>query len=413
MSAAGIVLLSLLTFWLAIRVWLGARQIGHMRRHCELSARGTQNDVPDRVQAVAGQAIARAVLDVIAASAQVILIGALTLGGGLAWLDGHLPFRTASAAAIATEVVLLLLLVRIAAEAYQRFGIDGRIGLNRMTARSFAIDAAKRMAIAAALASVAGGALAWLIEMDRSNWWLWAALLLSIGLTAQAWFHPMIVAPLFARSPVLPDGLLRERLTVLLQRCGFSRIAIFVTDDSRRSARANARALGMAGACRIELSDTLVSLLVADEIEAVTAHEAGHLRLHHRAKDLAARILLGTTALAGFSALAGNSEVMRALGLSHETSAVSLAAFILMAPIFGSFLTPLASSWYRRLEYEADAFAARYIDPENLVRALRKLNAVNATTLPSDPVYVAFYSRHPEPQARLRRLMEYSRGGQP
>ena len=77
---------------------------------------------------------------------------------------------------------------------------------------------------------------------------------------------------------------LRERLTILLRRCGFSRTAIVVTDDSRRSARANARAVGMAGACRIELSDTLVSLLATDEIEAVTAHEAGHLRLHHRAR---------------------------------------------------------------------------------------------------------------------------------
>jgi hypothetical protein len=69
----------------------------------------------------------------------------------------------------------------------------------------------------------------------------------------------------------------------------------------------------------------LVSLLATDEIEAVTAHEAGHLRLHHRGKDLVARILLGIVASAGFRALAGTPDVTGALGLSHETPAVSKA----------------------------------------------------------------------------------------
>ena len=73
-----------------------------------------------------------------------------------------------------------------------------------------------------------------------------------------------------------------------------------------------------------------------------------------------------------------------ALGLSHETPAVLIAAFVLMVPILGLFLMPLASCWYRHLEYEADAFAARHADPENLARALRKLDAANATTPSSD-----------------------------
>jgi STE24 endopeptidase len=404
-GTAATVLVVLLTSSLAIRVWLGSRQIGHIRRHCELSASERRDRLADRDRAVADQAVARIVLDVVAAGAQVVLIATLTLGGGLAWLGRLLPPGTASAAAIVTAAVLLLVLVRIAAEACRRFGVDGRLGLNRMTARSFAADAAKSIAMAGALAGVAGGALTWLMETDRANWWIWAALLLGGGLTVQAWFHPVIVSPLFARSTLLPDGPLRERLTILLRRCGFSRTAIVVTDDSRRSARANARAVGMAGACRIELSDTLVSLLATDEIEAVTAHEAGHLRLHHRGKDLVARILLGIVASAGFRALAGTPDVTGALGLSHETPAVSIAAFVLMVPILGLFLMPLASCWYRHLEYEADAFAARHADPENLARALRKLDAANATTPSSDPLYAAFFSGHPEPQARLRRTL--------
>ncbi len=151
------VLAVLLTSSLAIRVWLGSRQIGHIRRHCELSASGRRDRLPDRDRAVADQAVARIVLDVVAAGVQVVLIATLTLGGGLAWLGRLLPPGTASAATIVTAAVLLLVLVRIAAEACRRFGVDGRLGLNRMTARSFFADAAKSMAMAGALAVLPAG----------------------------------------------------------------------------------------------------------------------------------------------------------------------------------------------------------------------------------------------------------------
>ncbi len=398
---AEIMLLALLTSSLALQAWLGARQVAHLRRLLQSSSGAFRTN---QTVAVARHAAARAILRVVAFATQAVLIGMLTLGGGLAWLQRLSPSRSPFDAAVVVEVVLLLLLVRVAAEACQRFAVDGRLGLNRMDASSFLVDAARRTAGAVALAAVAGVAVSSLIEADRDHWWVEAALLLSLGLIVKAWLSPVLGA-WRARAMPLHDGALATRLAGLLARCGFRRVAVVMTNESCRSARANARALGMAGACRIELSDTLVSLLSADEIAAVVAHEAGHLRLHHRSKDVAGRILLGAAAMAACSALEGNAAMAGALRLSQGTGAVAMAALVLMTPVAGLLLTPLASCWYRRLEYEADAFAARHVAPQHLAAALRKLNGANATMLSSDPLYAAFHGRHPEPHARLRRLL--------
>jgi STE24 endopeptidase len=84
----------------------------------------------------------------------------------------------------------------------------------------------------------------------------------------------------------------------------------------------------------------------------------------------------------------------------------ALVLFMLAVPAFTFFLTPLASLWSRRHEFEADAFATRHASATQLATALVKLHKDNASTLTPDPVYVAFYYSHQPPLARIARLRE-------
>jgi STE24 endopeptidase len=77
---------------------------------------------------------------------------------------------------------------------------------------------------------------------------------------------------------------------------------------------------------------------------------------------------------------------------------------MLAAPAFMFFITPLASLWSRKHEFEADEFATRYASAAELATALVKLHRDNASTLTPDPVYAAFYYSHPPPLARISRL---------
>ena len=72
--------------------------------------------------------------------------------------------------------------------------------------------------------------------------------------------------------------------------------------------------------------------------------------------------------------------------------------------MFTFVATPLAASYSRRHEYEADQYAAGHASAQALVAALVKLYEDNASTLTPDPLYSAFYDSHPPASARIAQL---------
>ena len=134
------------------------------------------------------------------------------------------------------------------------------------------------------------------------------------------------------------------------------------------------------------------------------AHELGHFRLKHVRKRLMLSIVASFLGLAVLGWLATQSGFYTALGVPQPSSHAALLLFVLAVPAFSFFVTPLASLWSRRHEFEADAFATRYASAGELATALVKLHRDNASTLTPDPVYAAFYYSHPPPLTRITRL---------
>jgi STE24 endopeptidase len=139
-------------------------------------------------------------------------------------------------------------------------------------------------------------------------------------------------------------------------------------------------------------------------VEAVLAHELGHFRLKHVRKRLLLSVLTTFLGLALLGWLTGRPDFYTALGVPVPSTHAALLLFMLVVPVFMFFITPLASLWSRRHEFEADEFATRYANASELAAALVKLHRDNASTLTPDPVYAAFYYSHPPPLARISRL---------
>ena len=393
----------------ALELWLSLRQAENVTRH--------RGEVPGPFAAsvsaqehakAADYTVAKVRLGRLVTVVDAALTLALTVGGGIAaldalWRSAHWSQPWLGLAVIAS-VALILQLVNQPFSLWRTFALEARFGFNRTTPALYFADLAKSMLIAVLL----GGPLllATLLLMDRAGrwWWAWAWGLWLLVMLIMAWAWPAFIAPLFNRFSPLQDQPLRERIEALLGRCGFASKGVFVVDNSRRSSHGNAYFTGIGRYKRIVFFDTLLERLAHPEVEAVLAHELGHFRLRHVRKRLLLSVGATFLGLALLGWLTGQPGFYAALGVPLPSTHAALLLFMLAVPAFMFFVTPLASLWSRKHEFEADEFATRYASAGELATALVKLHRDNASTLTPDPVYAGFYYSHPPPLARIARL---------
>jgi STE24 endopeptidase len=294
-------------------------------------------------------------------------------------------------------------------EYYRQFVLEEKFDFNKMSPGLFVADTIKNTLIGAAI----GLPLVWvtlsLMEKSGDLWWLYAWVVWSGFQLLMLVLYPTVIAPLFNKFTPLTDDSLRARIENLMKRVGFASSGLFVMDGSKRSAHGNAYFSGFGAAKRIVFFDTLLSRLAPEEIEAVLAHELGHFKLRHIVKRIAVMfaISLGFLALLGYL----KTKVWFYTGLGVDpmlgagNDAMALILFMLTLPVFTFLLSPLTSISSRKHEFEADAFAAKYTNAQDLVTALVKLYEENASTLTPDPLHSSFYDSHPPASVRINKLL--------
>jgi STE24 endopeptidase len=245
-----------------------------------------------------------------------------------------------------------------------------------------------------------------MMDATGERWWLWVWAFW-IGFNMLALFlWPTFIAPMFNKFTPLADESLRTRVENLLSRCGFRARGLFVMDGSRRSAHGNAYFTGFGSARRIVFFDTLLDKLQPQEVEAVLAHELGHFHHRHIWKRVAASATMSLAMLWLLGWLMNQDWFFAGLGVQQHGTAMALALFALVLPVFAFPLAPLMSHWSRVHEFEADRYAARQTNAEDLVNALVKLYRDNAATLTPDPVFSRFFDSHPPAAIRVARLRQ-------
>jgi STE24 endopeptidase len=394
----------------ALRLWLAARQIRHVRAHRDAVPEPFAEAIPlDAHRRAADYSVAKTRLGAAEAIAGAAVLLVLTLGGLLealarAWAEWLEPGGLAHGLALIVSLVALLSALDLPFAVWRVFVIEQRFGFNRMTPRLFAADLARQAAVGAALGVPLVALVLWLMQAAGERWWLWAWLAWAAFnvLLLAAW--PTLIAPLFNRFSPLADPALAARLEALLERCGFRAGGLYVMDGSRRSSHGNAYFTGFGAAKRVVLFDTLLARLAPAEVEAVLAHELGHYRRRHVLRRVALLLAASFVMFWLLGRVMNEEWFYGGLGVQTRTHATALALFFLVAPVFTFFLQPLASLVSRRHEFEADAYAAAHASAQDLVRALVTLYRDNAATLTPDPLHSLFYDSHPPAAARIARL---------
>jgi STE24 endopeptidase len=400
----------------AVRLWLGVRQIQHVMRHrAAVPARFRETISLAAHQKAADYTVAKTRLGAVYTIVEAALLAGFTLLGGLQLIDDQLNqwlVRTSLAPVI--HGVLLVGVVMVVSAAvdlpfaiYRQFILEQRFGFNNMSVALFCQDLARSTLVAILLGAPLLYAVLWLMQDAGHLWWLAAwAVFFSFSML-MTWLYPIVIAPLFNRFTPLEDATLIERVRALAQRCGFTTRGVFVMDGSRRSGHGNAYFTGFGANKRIVFFDTLIARLSGSELEAVLAHELGHFKLRHVLKRLAFFALSSLASLWLLGYLSEQSWFYLGLGIDPSLAtqnAIALVLFMLVLPVFTVLLSPLMSRTSRKQEFEADAYAAQQTDANQLMQALVKLYQDNASTLTPDPLHSAFFDSHPPAAIRIARL---------
>lgn len=378
--------------------WLNAR---HVRAHADEVPEAFRETVdPETYRKSVAYTLERSRFSRIEDGFNAVLIGVILFSGVLpkafyAFADaaGRSP---PAMAAFLFLVGMVLAIAHIPFEWYSQFHIEQRFGFNTTSRRLWWIDRIKAFLLSVVLGVPLLVLILKLVEWTGNAWWLWAWAAMMAFQMLIVLLAPVLILPLFNKFTPLPEGSLRERLLALTERTGFRARAVQVMDGSKRSRHSNAFFTGLGRFRKIVLFDTLVQQLSELELEAVLAHEIGHYKKRHIPKLLA---WAAVSSLVGFFVLAWLARqewFYRAFGFEPGSIVPALLLFTLLSGAVTFWLSPIASLWSRRYEYQADRFAADAMsEAESLIGALRKLNEKNLANLTPHPVYSGFYYSHP------------------
>lgn len=412
--ALTIIFTALLITTTGIRVWLGRRHITYVQSHRNQVPAAFEGNISlDSHQKAADYSAAKTRLVIIEAIVQALLLAALTLGGGLQWIDDIWRELLSSqhiirGALVICSALLISSLIDLPFEYYKTFVIDERFGFNKMTKAMFFSDLVKHSLVGLALGAPLLFAALWLMQSAGQYWWLYLWLVWSIFNLVMLAVYPTFIAPLFNKFSPLADESLKQRIEMLLTKCGFKSQGLFVMDGSARSSHGNAYFTGFGASKRVVFFDTLLDRLNADEIEAVLAHELGHFKHHHVIKRIALMFFVSFVGLALLGWLINQPWFYSGLGVDLMSNYMALILFLLVSPVFLFLLHPIMASYSRKNEFEADDYAAKHANPKYLVEALVKLYRDNASTLTPDPLHSAFYDSHPPASIRISKLAAYT-----
>jgi len=395
------------------KLWLTGRQVRHVAQHRQaVPATFTDTISLQAHQKAADYTLAKARLGLLDMGLDAVLLMGWTLLGGLDLLNQltltWLGVGMTQQLVLVVSFAMIGGLIGLPLTLYQTFGIEQGFGFNNTTPALWLSDLLKGLLVGLVLGLPILALVLWLMDTGGATWWLYAWVALVAYQLLVMWIAPNVIMPLFNKFTPLEDASLKERVTALMTRSGFTAKGFFVMDGSRRSAHSNAFFTGLGSAKRVVFFDTLLAQLNGDEMEAVLAHELGHFKHRHILKMMLTSFAVSLAGLALLGWLSQQVWFYTGLGvtpnLKGDNSALALLLFMLVLPLVTFFVSPISARRSRRFEFEADAYAVANSDAKALGSALLKLYQDNASTLTPDPWFVAFYYSHPPASQRLARI---------
>ena len=293
---------------------------------------------------------------------------------------------------------------------YQDFFREHAFGLSNQDFAGWFRDFAVGFGLSVFLLGILFAVLYGLFRRAPRTWWLWGTAVALVFLLVVAMIAPVYIAPLFNKYTPLPDSPLKAEILSMARANGIPADDVYQVDASKQSKRASANVSGLFHTLRITLNDNLLHRTSPEGIQSVMGHEMGHYVLNHVDESIpffAIVIAVGFAflrfafdrVLARFGARWGVSGIADPAGLPLLAALLSIYFFA---------LTPIANTFIRMNEAEADIFginASR--QPDGFAEVALKLGEYRK--LDPGPVEEWLFFDHPSGRNRILMAMRWKR----
>jgi len=327
--------------------------------------------------------------------------------GVLDRLSGRLAARGPNLRAFAVAAVCLVLasLLTLPWDVYAEWWRERSYALTSQPLGDYLLQWSLAVVLSAMLAGLFFTGVYALVRRAGRRWWLWSGGFTAAALAVFLLVAPGFIEPIFNDYRPVPEGEIRDALTVLAREAGVPTDRIFVYDGSRQSNHFTANVSGIAGSARIAISDIAFKGASLDEVRAVTAHEVAHYVLHHVWRRV---LVLSTLAIVLFF-LADRlyPRFARAFGSRAPLQdPAGLPIVLFMITLFGLLAQPVTNGLTRVGEIEADRYSLETVGlPDALASAL--VRTAEYRDPRPHPLQEWLLYTHPSIERRIRLAMEW------
>ncbi len=325
--------------------------------------------------------------------------------GGFAWLDNFVQSITGNAVLQSLLFFGIFTLaqdfIKLPFEIYDTFVIEEHFGFNRTTVKTFIGDLFKTLGVNIVFAGGILALITYIYTIIPDWFWLIGWAIVAAFSLFMSLFYSNLIVPLFNKQEPLAEGELRNAIEKFAQSVDFKIDNIYVMDSSKRSSKANAYFTGLGRRKRIVLYDTLIDTLTTDEIVAVLAHEIGHYRHKHVAKDMVSGLIQNLLIFALLGLTLRYDVVTQSLGCATASFHINALVFFLLFKPVSEVLDIISNIFSRRHEYQADHFVKEHGMSESLISSLKKLTTDSLGNPVPHPLIVFTQYSHPTLYQRI------------
>jgi len=296
-------------------------------------------------------------------------------------------------------------IINLPTDIYNTFVIEAKHGFNNTTWKLYIIDEIKSNLLLIAFGGPIISLFLKIIQITGDKFYFYVWIFMAVVQLLALIIYPNFIQPLFNKFTPLEEGELKKQIEDIAASVNYPLKKLFVVDNSKRSGHSNAYLFGMGKNKRIVLYDTLLKQVNNEEICSILGHELGHWFHSHTIKLLIASEVQAFILFYIFSCVINYTPLYESFGFNVQPILIGFLLFSFIFSPIDSLLDFIMNVVTRRLEAQADEFAARHLKRgETLITGLIKIHVENLSNLIVDPLYSAWNYSHPPLLERIEHI---------
>jgi len=291
---------------------------------------------------------------------------------------------------------------------YEGYFREHKYGLATQTFGPWMGDQLKGLLVNFVLGGLLVMGLFGVVRRLRKTWWIWGAVVTTIGLIVTVLIAPIYIFPLFNTIKRLENPRIVDPILSMARANGIPARDVFEIDASRQTTRMSANVSGFGKTMRITLNDNLIRRGSLEEIQAVMGHEMGHYVLHHIYKGITFYFIV---IVFFFAYLHWSLDLTLARWggrwkIRDIADPAVLPLAVLLVSVLAFAWTPIDNTFTRTQEHEADMYglnASR--QPDGFAQAAIHLGEYRKMS--PGPVEEWIFFDHPSGRNRISDAMRW------